>query len=471
MFGRRSLIGTFRSLMILIIVFILAVFSGDHLISASSYSKPSLLEKVDISTDSFKLFNEVVLTSYRYYVDEFSVPEKLNETLDKVEKYLYKAYNVKVELPEIPKDEPIYRALKDMNHVFDQLNSEIRQAFPNEPEKLSRPFLLKLFIESFCLSLDPYTVYLGPEAYKDFQEALVGGDFSGIGVYIGKPKDRRYILVIEPLEGTPAYRAGLRSGDLIVKIGRKDTEHMTLEQAQALIRGPRGTKVHLVIKRGDKLIPVDITRDFIHVNSVKYKEYTCPDGRRIAYLKIRFFGTETGREFKDALSLAKSNGDEAIIIDLRNNSGGIMESAVKVVGNFLPSYSVVVKLVKRGKVIKTYPTSNEHPDLRTPIVVLTNQFTASASEITAQVLKDYKRAVIVGEPTFGKNMVQTLFELKSGGVLKLSIAKYYTPSGIDIHKQKVQPDILVKMKVEDLSQYYTKNDLQLEKALNYICNR
>ncbi len=444
-----------------------SLFIGLEYSNPSAKLETSQEKEVDVPTDSFQLFREIVDKSYRYHIDTFSFPEKFNETLEKVQKYLYEVEHIKVDLPKIPEDTPRHQALDYMEQIYESLWKNMS----THNVKFSKKKLLLLFIRAFCYSLDPYTDYMGPKAYSEFLEAMRGGDFTGIGVYIGKPKDKKYILILEPVEGTPAYRAGLKSGDLIIAINGRDTEDMSLELAQALIRGPKGTKVVLTIKRGDKIFDVTIIRDFIHVNSVKYELMKCPDGKKIAYLKVRFFGENTSREFDEKFQEVEADKPQAIVIDLRYNSGGLMDAAVDLVSHFIPGGRLVVSLHTRmgnRKYKKPfYSRSKMKRDLRTPLYVLINRYTASASEITAQALKDYHRAKILGEPSFGKNTVQTLYPISFGGSLKLTIGRYFTPSGIDIAKEKVQPDVVIKGNQNPW--VIEEKDLQLRKAIEFIC--
>ncbi|MGD0283711.1 MAG: S41 family peptidase [Dissulfurispiraceae bacterium] len=300
-------------------------------------------------------------------------------------------------------------------------------------------------IKGMVSSLDPHSGYMPPEAFKDLQ-VETKGEFGGLGIQIGL-KDS-LLTVIAPIDDTPAYRAGIKAGDKIIKIAGESTKDMELESAVAKMRGPKGTSIVLSIFREGWTEPKDfsIVRDIIKIKSVKPKMLESS----IGYIKLSQFQESTSDDLSAALASLKKKGMASIILDLRNDPGGLLNSAVDVAEQFLPPKKLVVYIKGRTGEKIEYNTEGAKPYFTDmPMVVLVNQGSASASEIVAGALKDWKRAIIIGTQTFGKGSVQSLIPLSDGSGLRLTTAKYYTPNGTSIQNIGITPDIIVKLTAKD----------------------
>jgi len=315
----------------------------------------------------------------------------------------------------------------------------------NYVDEVKTKDLLRGAIKGMISSLDPHSGYMTPEQYKDFQ-VETRGEFGGLGVQIGI-KDG-ILTVIAPIEDTPAFKAGLKAGDRIVKIAGESTKNMGIHDAVAKMRGPKGKAITISILREGWSQPKDvvIVRDIIKIKSVKYRIIK----EDIGYVKLTQFQEMSAEDLAKALRELKGKGMKSVILDLRNDPGGLLNIAVDVAGQFLPARKLVVYIKDRSGDKKEYFTDNSMPSYADmPMVVLANQGSASASEIVAGALKDWKRAVIVGVQTFGKGSVQTLIPLSDGGGLRLTTAKYYTPSGLSIQNVGITPDIVVRLQAKD----------------------
>jgi carboxyl-terminal processing protease len=300
-------------------------------------------------------------------------------------------------------------------------------------------------IKGMLSSLDPHSGYMSPEAFKEFQ-VETKGEFGGLGIQISM-KDS-ILTVIAPIEDTPAYMAGIKAGDKILKIDGESTKNMSIQDAVSKMRGPKGKPVTLNIFREGWTEPKDIpiVRDIIKIKSVKSKMLKDD----IGYIKLTQFQEMTSDDLTKALKDLKEKGMKSIILDLRNDPGGLLNSAVDVAGQFLPPKKLVVYIKGRtGDKIEYFTEGDDPTYTDLPMVVLVNQGSASASEIVAGALKDWNRAVIVGIQTFGKGSVQTLIPLSDGAGLRLTTAKYYTPSGVSIQNVGITPDIVVKLEAKD----------------------
>jgi carboxyl-terminal processing protease len=333
-----------------------------------------------------------------------------------------------------------------------------------EPQRFDTQKMIEGAISGMVKSLgDPYTIFFNPKDTKDFFEEAKG-TFEGIGIEIDKKKDD--LLVISPLEGTPAEKAGLRAGDKILKISDKETIDLTLEEAVQLIRGPKGTEVTLTISREgwEKLKEFKIIRTVIKAPSLKWE---LKDGD-IAYLKLYQFFDRTADDFRSTAIEILNSPAKKIILDLRNNPGGYLEVAQEVASWFLKNGDVVViEDLGPGKEKNEYKAEGNEKFLDYPIVVLINQGSASASEILAGALRDNRNALLIGEKSFGKGSVQELKELRGGSSLKVTIANWLTPKGQLITDKGLEPDIGVEMTEKD---YEEDKDPQLEKAIEVIKN-
>jgi carboxyl-terminal processing protease len=309
----------------------------------------------------------------------------------------------------------------------------------NYVEDVKTEDLITGAIEGMLSSLDPHSAYLDPDMYRELQ-VETKGSFGGLGIEIAI-KDG-ILTVIAPIEDTPAYRAGIKAGDRIVKINEESTKGLNLMECVKRLRGPKGTHVTITIFRegSTETQEVSMVRDIIKIQSVKYK--TLEKG--YAYLRISQFQDKTSADATKALeALQKENpeGVRGLILDLRNDPGGLLDEAVSVSDLFLDS-GVIVTIKGRNEEEKTAFNAHKEGTMPPwPMVVLVNQGSASASEIVAGALQDYGRAVIMGSKTFGKGSVQTIIPLDDGSGIRLTTARYYTPKGRTIHEKGIQPDI------------------------------
>lgn len=312
---------------------------------------------------------------------------------------------------------------------------------------------------------DPYTVFMDPSETKKFDEEL-SGVFEGIGAEIGVKKN--IITIIAPLPDSPAEKAGLMAGDKIYKIDEIVTIDLSLNEAVSLIRGPKGTTVVLTIIRGAEAESreIKIVRNTIVVKSVELEFKNINNGT-MAILKISRFGEDTFSDVKIfAAEILKRNA-KGIVLDLRNNPGGFLDSSVDIAGIFLPANEIVTIEKFNNDNKKDYLTAGKNELGKIPLVVLANEGSASASEILAGALRDNRQIKIIGEKTFGKGSVQEVQPLKDRSTLKITIAEWLTPSGKNINKEGINPDIEVEIKPED---FEAEKDPQMEKALEILKN-
>lgn len=307
---------------------------------------------------------------------------------------------------------------------------------------------------------DPYTIFLDPTEAKKFKDD-VSGSFEGIGAEIGIRKG--VLVIIAPLKDTPAEKAGLRSGDKILKINDTITLDMTVDEAVNLIRGQKGTEVVLTISRDgfDKAKEVKIVRGTIKIPIVKFEM----KDNNIAYVALYHFTENSFSELKVALREALSAGAEKLILDLRNNPGGYLDSAIDMASIFVPSGKVVVREDFGNGEKDEYKSYGPGVLKDFPMVVLVNEGSASASEILAGALRDIRGIKLIGQKTFGKGSVQELKDMTEGATLKVTIAKWLTPNGYSISEQGLEPDINIELTDEDFEQ---NRDPQLDKAIEVI---
>jgi carboxyl-terminal processing protease len=309
-------------------------------------------------------------------------------------------------------------------------------------EDVSTKDLVYGAIKGMLNSLDPHSSFMPPEAFKEMQ-VETKGEFGGLGIQIGV-KDG-VLTVVSPIEDTPAWKAGIKAGDKIIKISGKPTKDLSLEDAVAKMRGAPKTPITITIYREAWKEPKDFTivRDIIKIKSVKSKII---EGD-IGYVKISQFQEQTASDLEAALKKFDKEKISSLIVDLRNNPGGLLNSAVDVAGEFLPEGKLVVYTKTRSGEKTEFDTEGNQLATQ-PMIVLVNEGSASASEIVAGALKDWNRAVILGTQTFGKGSVQTVIPLSDGAGLRLTTAKYYTPRGISIQNTGITPDIVVKLEAK-----------------------
>ncbi|MEJ0020996.1 MAG: S41 family peptidase [Candidatus Doudnabacteria bacterium] len=310
---------------------------------------------------------------------------------------------------------------------------------------------------------DPYTTFFDPDDAKAFTEQL-SGTFSGIGAEVGA-KDNQ-IVIIAPLPDTPASRAGLMADDIILDIDDISTQGMTVDQAVTKIRGQAGTSVKLTILHKGKTSPtqISIMRAQIQVKSVKLDTKTV-SGKKIAVIKINEFGDDTKGLLDQAIDSVTSGNYSGVVLDLRNNPGGYLETAVSTISDWIDANQLALKEISYGNSEKDYTTSGVPRMKGMKTVVLVNGGSASASEIVAGALQDYKVATLVGEKTFGKGSVQELQELPGNSEIKITVAKWYTPKGRGINKVGLDPDINVVLTPADAT---NNKDPQMDKALQLL---
>lgn len=341
--------------------------------------------------------------------------------------------------------------------VFTEVLSIIKKNYVDEVKVRD---LVISAMKGMVSSLDPHSAYLTPEALKELK-VETKGEFGGIGIQIGI-KDG-VLTVIAPIEDTPAYRAGIKAGDKILKISGESTKKMEIHEAVSKMRGQKGTTIILTIFREGWKETKDFTivRDIIKIKSVKHK--LLEDG--IGYVRLTQFQEPTANDLVAALNKLQGEGMKSLILDLRNDPGGLLNIAVNTAEVFLPSKKLVVYIKNRSGEKIEYFTEKSYPYFEEiPMVVLVNKGSASASEIVAGALKDWNRAIIVGEQTFGKGSVQSIIPLSDGSGLRLTTAKYYTPNGTQIHNVGITPDIIVKQETIESAELKGKNDKLREKT-------
>ena len=319
--------------------------------------------------------------------------------------------------------------------TFSEVLTQVQKSYVDETKVKD---LVQGAIRGMLSTLDPHSAYMTPEMYKEMQ-VETKGEFGGVGIQIGVKENR--LAVIAPIEGTPAYRAGIKSGDFITKVNDETTKDLTLMDAVQKMRGPKGSKINLTIQRDGTPDPLQFTlvRDTIKIESVKSKVLD-----NIGYVRLTQFQESTGRDLSKVLKQFKDQKLQSTILDLRNNPGGLLTSAVEVSEQFLPGGKLIVYTKGRESKKDEWIAKGKDQMDDSPMIILVNEGSASASEIVAGALQDYGRAVIVGTTSFGKGSVQTILPLGDGSGLRLTTAKYYTPKGRSIQSTGITPDIIVK---------------------------
>lgn len=336
----------------------------------------------------------------------------------------------------IEKREDTYKALRLFSQVF-------RLIEENYVTDVNPKDLIFGAIDGMLSSLDPHSSLMKPEEFKEL-EIETKGSFTGIGIEITIKDD--ILTVVAPIEDTPAWRAGIKPGDRILKIDDKSTKGMKINEAVRLLRGPKGTSVKLTILRNDKdLLEITLIRDVIPIKSVKFKMLEPGYG----YVRISQFQEKTSSELVQALKELEKNGElKGLILDLRNNPGGLLSSAVEVSDEFLEN-GTIVSIKGKNKDNQMEFKAEPNPKDRKhkyPVVILVNHGSASAAEIVTGALKDHKRALVLGEKTFGKGSVQTVIPIEDNYAVRLTTALYYTPNGISINNQGIIPDIEISQR-------------------------
>lgn len=313
---------------------------------------------------------------------------------------------------------------------------------------------------------DPYTRHMDAIAFENMMNTTTG-IYGGIGLSVGILEDR--VTVVSPIKGTPGERAGLRRGDKIIAIDDKDTTYMTLDEAVSLMRGPEGTELDLTIQRGEEIFQVHIVREMINVVSVP-EYYIIDEEYDIGYIEITNFSERTYEELVKALESLDAQGQRALILDLRHNPGGTLNSALQVTNEFVSGAPLVYLEDKEGNrtPFESYGENKRKP---LPMAVLINGGSASASEIVSGALQDNGLATLIGTTTFGKGLVQSLYPLRDGSALTVTEQGYLTSGGKDINGVGIEPDIVVEVTLEEEEAIYlgeAEYDPQLEKALEVL---
>jgi len=353
-------------------------------------------------------------------------------------------------------NESLYKKIDLFGEVLDKIKKEY-------VEEVDQSEMIDSAINGALQSLDPYSAYMNPEIFKSM-ETDTKGEFGGLGIEVGM--EVGVIKVISPIDGTPASKAGIKAGDYIVKIDNKQVQGKTLMEAVKMMRGPVGSTIDLTVRRkGEKkALEITIKREIIQVKSVEAKIIK----KNIAYLRLKAFNSNSSKQLVEKINQFEIK-DKPIgyILDLRNNPGGLLTQAINVTDFFLEQGEIVS--TKGRKIIENRRFFAKKGDKvkGKPLIVMINNGSASASEIVAGALKDHKRAIILGENTYGKGSVQSIIPLSDGGGIRLTVSKYYLPSGDSISEVGVAPDILVE---EDENNFKvdSPSDNQLDYAIRLL---
>ena len=359
-------------------------------------------------------------------------------------------------LPANSSDKEIYKKIDLFGEVLEKINNEYVDEV-NQSESMDSA------INGLLQSLDPYSAYMSPEIFDEMQTET-SGEFGGLGIEVGM--ESGVVKVISPIDDTPASRAGIKAGDYIVKINDTQVQGKSLTEAVELMRGPVGSSIELTIRRiGEKkALNYKIVREVIQIQSVKADLIE----KNIGYIRLTSFNENSGKQIeKEIQKLEKNKNVNSYILDLRNNPGGLLSQAIKITDFFLENGEIVS--TKSRKEIENRKWFAKEGDITNgkALIVLINYGSASASEIVAGALKDHKRAILLGENSYGKGSVQSIIPLKNRGAIRLTVAKYYLPSGKSISEVGVSPDI----EIDELSDDFrikTETDNQLRYAVKLL---
>ena len=343
--------------------------------------------------------------------------------------------------------------------IFGEVLENIKKEYVDDVDQAE---IMDSAINGVLQSLDPYSAYMSPELFKEIQTDT-RGEFGGLGIEIGM--EAGVVKVISPIDDTPAEKAGIKAGDYIVKIGKEQVQGKSLMEAVKLMRGPVGTSIDLTIRRKNIKKPLEfkITRKIIEIQSVSSEIIS--KKKNIGYVRLKSFNENSDSQFLKVIKKFEKNSKiNSYVIDLRNNPGGLLTQAINITDFFLDDGEIVsTKGRKISETRKFFAKKGDEINGK-PIIVLINNGSASASEIFAGALKDHKRAIILGENSYGKGSVQSIIPLGNGGGMRLTISKYYLPSGKSISEVGVTPDILVE-EVDDNFKINSENDNQLNYAI------
>ena len=343
--------------------------------------------------------------------------------------------------------------------LFGEVLENIQKDYVDEVDQAE---MMDSAINGVLQSLDPYSAYMSPEIFKEMQTDTKG-EFGGLGIEIGM--EAGVVKVISPIDDTPAAEAGIKAGDYIVKIGKDQVQGKTLMEAVKLMRGPVGTSIDLTVRRKNVKKPLEfkITRKIIEVKSV-YSEIISKE-KNIGYIRLKSFNENSDKQFlKSIKNFEKNKKIKGYVLDLRNNPGGLLTQAINITDFFLDDGEIVSTKGRNVSETRKFFARKGDEVKGKPIVVLINNGSASAAEIFAGALKDHKRAIILGENSYGKGSVQSIIPLKNGGGIRLTISKYYLPSGKSISEVGVTPDILVE-EIGDDFKIKSEKDNQLNYAI------
>ena len=342
-----------------------------------------------------------------------------------------------------------YAAVEQLGRVLVEVENEY-------VDPVDRAKLVDGAIKGMVAELDPHSSYMAPDEFRAF-EGDTEGEFGGIGIEVESRNEQ--LVVLAPIEGSPAYRAGIKSGDIIVSVDGKDPSAEPLDKLVKRLRGVPGSRVKVGVRRAavTDLLTFDLARELVHVPSVSSRLLV----NGVAYVRVKQFQEHTHDELLDAaakLRLRAGGKLTGIVFDLRSDPGGLVDQAAEVADEFLDD-GVIYTTRHRGQIVDEVKARAGGAFAREPCVVLVNQYTASASELVAGALQDQKRATVVGEPTFGKGSVQSIIALPGGAGMRLTVARYYTPSGRAIQADGVHPDVAVEMPKEEGGVSFREKDL------------
>ena len=343
--------------------------------------------------------------------------------------------------------------------LFGEVLENIKKDYVDDVDQAE---IMDSAINGVLQSLDPYSAYMSPELFKEMQTDT-RGEFGGLGIEIGM--ESGVVKVISPIDDTPAAKAGIKAGDYIVKIGKEQVQGKSLLEAVKLMRGPVGTSINLTIRRKNVKKPLEfkIVRKIIEVKSVSSR--LIGKEKNIGYIRLKSFNENSDKQFLNSVKeFEKKSKIKGYVLDLRNNPGGLLTQAINITDFFLEDGEIVSTKGRKISETRKFFARKGDEIKGKPIVVLINNGSASASEIFAGALKDHKRAIILGENSYGKGSVQSIIPLRNGGGMRLTISKYYLPSGKSISEVGVKPDILVEEEGDDFL-INSENDNQLNYAI------